>query len=191
MRTAPAVGAAAAATTTTKGATVNEPPGRVTTTNDPAGGGRPRLIVGEGGRRSDEGDGAGRDQQEFELLPGVTTIGSSPDADIRLAGLCPQHAEVRRNRTDEYAYVHLDPAGHSTVDGANVGEKLLHSGDRIELGDWMLSFARAEFADHGRPYGGRQGGEFSDQRQQDTPRARGTSAGGGSAAAGDDPGEYF
>jgi len=170
---------------------VSEPTRKVTTTNDPAGGGRPRLIFAERGTRLDEGDGADRDQQEFELLPGATTIGSSPDADVRLAGLRPQHAEVRRDKADEYLYVHLDPGGRSTVDGVSVGEKRLHTGDRIELGDWVLSFARAESADHGRPYGGRQGGELSYQRTQQTPRDRGTSPTGGSKADGDDPGEYF
>ena len=39
--------------------------------------------------------------------------------------------------------------------------------------------------------GGRQGGEFSIQREQDEPRARGTSASGGSDRKGNDPGEYF
>lgn len=164
---------------------------KVSTTNDPAGGGRPRLIVGERGTRLDEGGGASADQQEFALLPGVTTIGSGPDADVRLAGLHPQHAEVRRDRADEYVYVHLDPARASTVDGASIRDKPLHTGDRIELGNWVLSFARAEYADHGRPYGGRQGGEGSDQRQQQAPRDRGTSPTGGSKADGDDPGEYF
>jgi hypothetical protein len=48
-----------------------------------------------------------------------------------------------------------------------------------------------EFADHGRPYGGRQGGEFAVQRVQGEPRARGTSASGGSDRNGTDPGEYF
>jgi hypothetical protein len=55
----------------------------------------------------------------------------------------------------------------------------------------LTSERRDEFADHGRPYSGRQGGELSVQREQDEPRARGTSAAGGSDREGTDPGEYF
>ena len=77
-----------------------------TTTHDPGGGGHPRLVFTLGGSAQ-----ADTVQREFELLPGVTVIGSGADADLCLAGLGEHHAEVRR--------------------------------------------------DHGRPYGGRQGGEFS------------------------------
>ena len=31
---------------------------------------------------------------------------------------------------------------------------------------WILVFGREEFADHGRPYGGREGGEFDVQPPQ-------------------------
>jgi predicted GNAT family acetyltransferase len=34
------------------------------------------------------------------------------------------------------------------------------------MGAWRLVFARDEFADHGRPYGGRNGGEGAHQRRQ-------------------------
>ena len=40
---------------------------------------------------------ANAEQREFELLPGVTVIGSGADADLRLAGLEEHHAEVRRD----------------------------------------------------------------------------------------------
>jgi hypothetical protein len=157
-----------------------------TTTHDPRGGGRPRLIFALG-------DTAQADtvQREFDLLPGVTVIGSGADADLRLAGLGEHHAEVRRDEFDEYIYVDLGTPAGSRVDGKPVGEQALHTGDRIELGTWTLSYYREEFADHGRPYGGRQGGELSDQRTQDEPRPRGTSASGGSDRTDTDPGEYF
>jgi pSer/pThr/pTyr-binding forkhead associated (FHA) protein len=157
-----------------------------TTTHDPRGGGHPRLIFALGGDAQ-----ANAEQREFELLPGVTIIGSGADADLRLAGLDEHHAEVRRDAADEYIYVDLGTSAGSRVDGQPAGEQTLRTGDRIELGHWTLSFFREEFADHGRPYGGRQGGEGAIQRTQEEPRARGTSADGGSNRKGADPGEYF
>jgi len=124
-----------------------------TTTHDPRGGGRPRLIFALGGIAP-----AGTVQREFDLLPGVTVIGSAADADLRLAGLAEHHAEIRRDQFDEYIFVDLGTAAGSRVDGQACGEQALHTGDRIELGNWMLSYYREEYADHGRPYGGREGG---------------------------------
>ena len=158
----------------------------VTTTHDPHGGGRPRLLFAFGGYAQ-----ADTEQREFALIHGVTVIGSGADADLRLAELGDPHAEVRRDSADEYIYVDLGTSAGSRVNGQPVGERALHTGDRIELGIWMLSYYREEFADHGRPYGGRQGGEFSYQRPQQKPRPRGTSPDGGSDRSGTDPGEYF
>jgi len=129
---------------------------KVTTTHDPQGGGRPRLIFALGGSAA-----AGGGQREFDLLPGVTVIGSGPGADLRLAGLDERHAEVRRDEADEYVYADLGSSAGSRVDGQPMGAQALHTGDRIELGPWTLTYYREEFADHGRPYGGRQGGELS------------------------------
>jgi hypothetical protein len=157
-----------------------------TTTHDPRGGGRARLIFAVGG--SAQADTMPR---EFELLPGGTMIGSAAGADLRLAGLGDRHAEVRRDESDEYIYVDLGTPAGSRIDGTPVHSQALHTGDRIELGTWTLSYYREEFADHGRPYGGRQGGEFSVQQAQDEPRPRGTSALGGSDRTSRDPGEYF
>jgi hypothetical protein len=157
-----------------------------TTTDDPRGGGRARLVFALG-----DSMGAGTVQREFELRHGVTVIGSGADADLRLAGLGEHHAEVRRDEFDEYVYVDLGTPAGSRIDGTPVSSRELHTGDRIELGAWTLSYYREEFADHGRPYGGRQGGELSTQQGQDEPRARGTSAAGGSDREDADPGEYF
>jgi FHA domain len=156
------------------------------TTHDPRGGGHPQLIFALGGSAQ-----ADTVQREFELLPGVTVIGSGADADLRLDGLGERHAEIRRDEFDEYILVDLGTPAGSRVDGAQISSKALHTGDGIELGTWTLSYYREEFADHGRPYGGRQGGEFSSQQTQDEPRPRGTSASGGSDRKGTDPGEYF
>lgn len=129
------------------------------TTHDPAGGGHPRLVFSAGGTAgvaSAAGDGV---QRAFALLPGGTVVGSGTGCDLRLAGLADRHAEVRRDDADEYVLIHLGPPDGSRVNGQPVREAVLHTGDRLELGEWVLSFARDEFADHGRPDGGRQGGE--------------------------------
>src|ERR1700684_2932074 len=115
-----------------------------TTTHDPRGGGRARLIFAVGGSMP-----AGSVQREFEWLHGVTVIGSGADADLRLAGLGERHAEVRRDEFDEYVYVDLGTPAGSRIDGTPVSSQALHTGDRIELGAWTLSYYREEFADHG------------------------------------------
>jgi FHA domain-containing protein len=154
------------------------------TTHDPRGGGRPRLIFAFGGTASEHDS-----QREFDLLPGVTVIGSGPDADLRLEGLAARHAEIRRDERDEYVYIDLGSEAPGRVDGQAVSGKSLRTGDRIELGDWMLSYFREEFADHGLPFGGRHGG--NPEPAQAEPRPRGTSPEGGKDRSGDDPGEYF
>ena len=50
------------------------------------------------------------------------------------------------------------------------GGRILRTGARIELGPWRMGFFREEFADHGRPYGGRVGGELARQKRQPGPR---------------------
>jgi|HubBroStandDraft_2_1064218.scaffolds.fasta_scaffold452683_2 hypothetical protein len=126
----------------------------VTTTHDPDGGGHPRLILSLG-------DSAPADavQREFGLRRGVTVIGSGPDADVQLAGLEDPHAEIRLEDGDEYVWVDLGAEAGSRIDGQPMGVQDLHTGDRIEIGPWTMTYYREEFADHGRPYGGRQGGE--------------------------------
>jgi hypothetical protein len=158
----------------------------VTTTHDPFGGGRPRLIFACGGSCS-----SAHRPREFDLRQGVTTIGSHDDSDLLLTGVAPRHAEIRRDVADEYRFIPL--AGHqlATVNGKQMAELLLRSGSRIQLGTFTFTFFREEFADHGRPYGGRQGGEGSIQRHQPFPRLRGTTVDGGCAQTETDPGEYF
>jgi len=158
---------------------------KVTTTHDPRGGGHPRLIF-----RYDHHAPAGSPQREFELLPGTSIIGSGPDADLRLDGLEGHHGEIRRDTGDEYTYVHLGVLASSTVNGMPVLNKVLHTGDRIQLGSWTLSFAREEFADHGRPHGGRVGGQRHQPPQQQ-PRLRGATPAGGGDPQGVNPGEYY
>jgi hypothetical protein len=133
----------------------------VTTTHDPLGGGNPQLVVplGPYPRYGDQ-------PRVFLLRPDVTTIGDSDDCDIRLAGLDPLHAEVRHDDNDEFVLVRMGTSDRVRVNGAPVSTAVLRTGTGVDLGDWHLSYFREEYADHGRPYGGRIGGELGHQRPQ-------------------------
>lgn len=138
-----------------------------TTTHDPRGGGRPQLVFAVGPAVQ-----PGDRQRVFLLPPGVITIGSGADADLRLDGLEPLHAQVRRDEQDEYVLVPLAGETATRVNGAVAELHVLRTGSRIELGPWTMSYWREEYADHGRPYGGRSGGELSTQRPQPVPTYR-------------------
>ena len=133
----------------------------VSTTHDPDGGGNPRLIMAPPTALK-----PGDTQPVFRLTGPVTTIGSDPSCDIRLAGLQPRHAEVRHDDRDEFLLVGLSADPDTRVNGALVDTALLRTASRLQLGPWTLSFYREEHADHGRPYGGRLGGELGRQRPQ-------------------------
>jgi len=123
---------------------------RISTTHYSAGSGRPRLVFIIGSKNWD-----GTPAREFDLLPETTTIGAGADADLQLADLGMISAVVRHTAQDEYV---LEVNGMAPV--------TLRTGSRIELGIWRMAFFRAEFADHGRPWGGRVGGEMARQRSQ-------------------------
>ncbi|MEP6762587.1 MAG: FHA domain-containing protein, partial [Sporichthyaceae bacterium] len=137
---------------------VRRPPG---TTHDPAHGGGARLMIGKQDLWKGHGLGV------YWLDAERTTIGSGPECDIVLAGLAPHHATVVHDEIDEFR---VSPASADVVvrvHGERVhGSRLLRTGSRVELGDLALGFYREEFADHGRPYGGRIGGEAGHQRPQ-------------------------
>ncbi len=123
---------------------------RISTTHYTPGSGRPRLIFTVGSENWD-----GTPPREFDLLPGTTVIGSGEDADLQLEGLGPVSARIRHTIEDEYV---LQSDGTDDV--------ILRTGARISLGTWRMAYFREEFADHGRPWGGRLGGELSRQRPQ-------------------------
>lgn len=131
----------------------------VTTTHDPEHGGNPRLVLAPGTL-------PGAQRQEFPLGRGVTTVGSGADCDIRLDGLESQHVEIRHDERDEYVVSRLTRTGDLRVNGARVQQAMLRTATRIELAGWTLTYARDEHADHGRPYGGRIGGELGHQHPQ-------------------------
>lgn len=140
---------------------------RVTTTHDTEGGGRPRLLfpAASGARRSDG-------TRVFYLKQGVTTIGSDPECDLVLEGVDPVQAEIERNDQDEYVLRARGAMTQTRADGREVERQLLRTGSRIEMGGWLMSYFREEYADHGRPYGGRIGGELGYQRSQSRPEYR-------------------
>jgi len=142
----------------------------VTTTNGPPGSGRPRLILVLGGHVLLDEHGDPELPREYDLHES-TTIGSSDQADLVFEGLDPIHAEIVHDDLDEYVVHDRSDGAGVSVDGARVQERLLRTGDLLQVGDVRLSFYREEFTDHGRPYGGRQGGELSDQREQPPRRA--------------------
>jgi predicted GNAT family acetyltransferase len=122
----------------------------VTTTHAEWGAGHPRLLVkGEHGR------------YVHEIDCDLTHIGSAADSDLLLAATDPLHAKILHDSTDEYV---LTMVGHGAT-GSGPHE-ILRTGAHFAAGPWKLFFARDEFADHGRPYGGRRGGELAYQRPQ-------------------------
>ena len=148
----------------------------ITTTHYLHGSGRPRLIFVQNSESWN-----GQVPREFELVGERTSIGSGEDAMLRLDGLDDLHAEVIHTEDDEYVLV---PRGVITGSVNGKEESILRTGARIKLGEWALAFFREEYADHGRPYGGRNGGELSYQRPQRNPRTGATEVD-GSAGVGD------
>lgn len=129
---------------------------KVTTTHAASGAGRPRLIFVLGSENY-----RGQPPREFNLLAGTTVIGSGSDVHLRLDGLEPAAAEIRHDSRDEYVLF---------LQGDREG-RILRTGARIDVGDWKMAFFREEFADHGRPFGGRQGGELARQPRQDARKS--------------------
>ena len=135
---------------------------RVTTTHYTPGSGRPRLIFVLGSAVWD-----GKPPREFELTQTTTTIGSGETADLRLDGIDPLHAEIRHDANDEYVlFVNGESAGFPVLDPDTGRGRVLRTGARIDIGEWRLAYFREEFADHGRPFGGRMGGELARQKPQ-------------------------
>lgn len=131
-----------------------------TTTHAEWGAGHPRLLVSSETER---------------FVHDITTervrIGSNADNEIALHGADPLHATVVHDERDEYVLtlhgageMNANPLSAATHPGDR--SETLRTGARFTAGPWTLVFARDEFADHGRPFGGRQGGEFSDQPAQ-------------------------
>lgn len=130
------------------------------TTHAAWGSGDPRLRI----TREDERD-------EYRIEADVVRIGSAAGNELRLADTDPVHATITHDDRDEYV-LELHGEGEMNasdgVDATHPGARTetLRTGARFTAGPWTLVFARDEYADHGRPYGGRKGGEYSDQPLQ-------------------------
>lgn len=122
----------------------------VTTTHAEWGAGHPRLLV-----RSEH------ERYVHEIDCDLTHIGSSADSDLVLPATDPLHAKIMHDTTDEYVLTMVGDGATSSGPHA-----ILRTGAHFTAGPWQLVFARDEFADHGRPYGGRRGGELAHQRPQ-------------------------
>lgn len=128
------------------------------TGTDSRGAGSPRLAVEKAAVM------AGEKQAVFWLQGDRIGIGSDPANAVVLPGLEPFHALITRDEQDELV---ISTAGPEVrVHGHVVEQQLLRSGSRIEIGPHTLAYYRDENADHGRPYGGRSGGETGRQRPQ-------------------------
>lgn len=129
----------------------------VTTTHDPARGGNPRLVLVQERLGPD-------DEHVVHRLHDGMTIGSHSGCSIVLPGLAPVQARLRHDERDEWVVDGV--SGVTRVHGAAVVSQILRTGTRIDLGVHSLVFARDEYADHGRPFGGRIGGEAGHQIPQ-------------------------
>jgi hypothetical protein len=149
---------------------LRRPVRRVSTTHDPGRGGGPRLV------ELPAPDVLRSDHPVHWLQEERTTIGSDPGCDVVLTGLAPVHASVVHDEEDEYVLEAAAPGVR--VHGEPVERRVLRTSARIEIGDRVLTFVREEYADHGRPHGGRIGGELG--RQQTQPPRPGSNGSGGS-----------
>jgi hypothetical protein len=114
----------------------------VTTTHANPGSGQPRLIFSMGGHGVlPEGDTT-PEQGEHLLGDGTTTVGSGEGSDLRLEGLDTEHAVIVHDQFDEYVFVQRSEQGTSTINGERTDRRPLRTGDRVELGPWMLSYFR-------------------------------------------------
>ena len=136
---------------------LRRPRSRPTTTHDPARGGGARLVL------TKQQYWPGEQQRVVWLSDGMT-IGSGSECDVRLPDLEQVHAVIRHDEEDEWVIRAL--AGVTRVHGVAVVSQILRTGARVDLGPHTFGYFREEHADHGRPYGGRIGGELGHQRTQ-------------------------
>jgi predicted GNAT family acetyltransferase len=121
-----------------------------TTTHAGWGAGHPRLLVA-----------SENDRFVHEIDCDLTHVGSADDSDVLIHGADPLHAKVMHDTTDEYI---LEMVGKGFTSSGP--QATLRTGALFTAGPWRLVYARDEYADHGRPYGGRNGGEGAHQKRQ-------------------------
>ena len=128
-----------------------------TTTHAGWGAGQPHLrITGDDDKRI-----------MFHITTDEVTIGSGAGCSLLLPGADPLHATIVHDDRDEYVLTMHGPGEmNANRDEDEDRSEILRTGAHFTIGQWRLVFGREEFADHGRPYGGREGGELSDQDSQ-------------------------
>lgn len=136
---------------------------QVTTTHDPDRGGAARLVLVR------QSYLPGEAETVYWLHDGMR-IGSGEGCEIRLDGLGDVHAVIAHDENDEWVVRAV--SGTTRVHGGPVLTQILRTGARVGVGEHELVYRREEYADHGRPFGGRIGGELGRQRPQ-PPRASG------------------
>jgi predicted GNAT family acetyltransferase len=122
----------------------------VTTTHAAWGAGHPRILATSEYER-----------YVHEIKCDLMHIGSAADSDLKLPATDPLHAKILHETTDEFV---LTMFGEGATSSGR--HEVLRTGAHFTAGPWQLIFVRDEFADHGRPYGGRVGGEAGHQRTQ-------------------------
>jgi len=93
--------------------------------NPDKGAGQPRLVA---------------DDTAHPLTRAVTRLGRGTDVDIRIddPGISRQHAEILLGR--DVVIRDLHSTNGTYVDGVQVGEKVLHDGEIVQLGGTRLTF---------------------------------------------------
>lgn len=136
------------------------PTNKPTTTHAEWGAGHPRLLVSSEGERF-----------IHEITGDTMRIGSDAANELALRDTDAVHATIVHDERDEYVLtlhgpgeMNANPLADATAPGDRT--ETLRTGARFTAGPWTLVFTREEYADHGRPFGGRQGGEYSDQPPQ-------------------------
>ncbi|MEX1177811.1 MAG: FHA domain-containing protein [Nitriliruptor sp.] len=104
----------------------------------------PHLEPGTGMLVVVRGPNAG---SRFLLDRDVTTVGRHPDADIFLDDVTVSRRHAELHRTDEGVQLRdLGSLNGSYVDGERVDERLLVSGEEVQIGRYKLLFVGAEGA---------------------------------------------
>ncbi|MGB4137559.1 MAG: FHA domain-containing protein [Microbacterium sp.] len=140
----------------TKDVSPGHPP-QPTTTHAPWGAGDPHLLI------------VSEDERIlFPLELDLVTIGSADGNHVQLDGTASVHATIRHDDRDEYVLTMHGPGETNarSIEGQDDRTEVLRTGARFTMGPWRIVFVRAEYADHGRPYGGREGGEGTHQQPQ-------------------------
>ncbi|WP_084502740.1 hypothetical protein [Microbacterium indicum] len=133
---------------------------RVTTTHAAWGSGDPHLLVRKGEERF-----------THHLDVEVTRIGSAAGVELRVPETDGLHATIVHDERDEFVLT-MHGSGETNANlgasGAHPGNRseTLRTGARFTAGPWEFVYSRAESSDHGRPYGGREGGELTVQPAQ-------------------------